>query len=146
MKIVIDGKTAEIPGGGSSGSTGIPAGLIAIWSGASDAVPEGWRLCDGTNGTPDLRDKFVLGAGSSYAVGTSGGEGNVILTVDQIPSHNHQVTIGAVGSVWGNEIGTGRSYTVRTIHNTVYTTSTGRTQPHNNMPPYYALCYIMKIN
>jgi hypothetical protein len=48
-----------------------PRGLIAMWSGALDALPQGWALCDGTSGTPDLRDKFVVAAGSRYALGTN---------------------------------------------------------------------------
>ena len=48
-----------------------PRGLIAMWSGALDALPQGWALCDGTSGTPDLRDKFVVAAGSRYTLGTS---------------------------------------------------------------------------
>ena len=57
---------------GASGATGIPAGLIAIWSGPSLTIPEGWVLCDGNNGTPDLRDKFVIGA-QALNVGFQGG-------------------------------------------------------------------------
>ncbi len=56
-----------------SAGGGIPAGGIIIWSGAADAVPPGWALCDGTNNTPDLRDRFVLGGGGSRAVGSTGG-------------------------------------------------------------------------
>lgn len=57
---------------GATGATGIPAGLIAIWSGPSLTIPEGWVLCDGNNGTPDLRDKFVIGA-QALNVGFQGG-------------------------------------------------------------------------
>ncbi len=48
-----------------------PRGLIAMWSGAAGTVPRGWALCDGTNGTPDLQDKFVVGVGQKYALGSS---------------------------------------------------------------------------
>ena len=48
-----------------------PRGLIAMWSGAADTLPQGWALCDGNAGTPDLRDKFVVGAGSKYELGSS---------------------------------------------------------------------------
>jgi hypothetical protein len=63
---------------------GFPSGGIIIWSGASTAIPSGWYLCDGANGTPDLRDRFIVGAGSTYAVGATGGSANATL-----PSHTH---------------------------------------------------------
>lgn len=78
-------------------------GMICLWNGASTSVPTGFHVCDGTNGTPDLRDKFVLGAGGSLA--TSGGSASTVtgstdpsgslaiagtaLTIDQLPSHSH---------------------------------------------------------
>lgn len=61
-----------------------PIGAIMYWSQASGALPAGWQVCDGTNGTPDLRDRFVLGAGGSYAPGTVGGSNTFT-----IPSHTH---------------------------------------------------------
>ena len=51
----------------------IPTGIISMWSGALNAIPSGWALCNGENGTPDLRDKFVVGAGGNYGVGATGG-------------------------------------------------------------------------
>lgn len=72
----------------------IPAGLIAMWSGAINAVPSGWALCNGSNGTPDLRDRFIVGAGSTYAVGNTGGAASVTLTSSQIPGHTHTGTTG----------------------------------------------------
>ena len=54
-------------------SGGIPIGGIIIWSGAQNAIPQYWQLCDGTNGTPDLRDRFIVGAGNNYTVGATGG-------------------------------------------------------------------------
>jgi microcystin-dependent protein len=75
----------------------VPLGVIVMWSGAVNAVPAGWALCNGTNGTPDLRDRFVVGAGSTYAVGAIGGANTVTLTSGQMPSHTHSVT-GATGS------------------------------------------------
>lgn len=51
----------------------IPAGVIVMWSGAANAIPSGWALCNGSNGTPDLRNRFIVGAGDTYAVGASGG-------------------------------------------------------------------------
>lgn len=68
-----------------------PTGGIVIWSGSASNIPSGWTLCDGTNGTPDLRNRFVVGAGngSNYAVGNVGGADSVSLTVAQLPSHSH---------------------------------------------------------
>ena len=60
-----------------------------MWSGSVVNVPLAWHICDGSNGTPDLRDRFIVGAGSSYTVGNSGGENAVTLTTNQIPSHTH---------------------------------------------------------
>lgn len=62
-----------------------------MWSGSSSNIPNGWALCNGNNNTPDLRDKFVLGAGKNYTVGAMGGEKEVILTIAQISSHSHDI-------------------------------------------------------
>ena len=77
--------------GQNSGSL-IPAGLICMWSGSSSNIPNGWALCNGNNNTPDLRDRFVLGAGKNYSVGAIGGEKEVILTIAKIPSYNHDIS------------------------------------------------------
>lgn len=82
---------------GSFGGT--PTGIIAIWSGSVATIPTGWLLCDGTNGTLDLRDKFIVGAGGTYAVGDTGGSNTVTLTNAHMPSHTHTVagTTAAAG-------------------------------------------------
>jgi microcystin-dependent protein len=67
----------------------VPSGVILLWSGAANAIPAGWKLCDGTNGTPDLRGRFIIGAGGSYAVGASGGNASMTLNTSHIPSHSH---------------------------------------------------------
>lgn len=77
-------------------ATLVPTGVITLWSGAISAVPVGWAFCNGTSGTPDLRDRFVVGAGSSYAVGATGGANTVTLDATMIPSHTHTIT--ATGS------------------------------------------------
>lgn len=123
-------------------SESIPAGMISIWSGLESNIPSGWVLCDGTNGTPDLRNMFVLGAGDKYMVGDSGGSEEVTLTVKQMPNHNHSFNTMA-------NSGTGSS---SNIANSNYdgttalsiTENRGGNEPHPNMPPYYALCYVMK--
>lgn len=67
----------------------IPAGIITLWSGAISAIPSGWTLCNGSNSTPDLRDRFVVGAGTTYAVGDTGGSASVTLDATMIPGHTH---------------------------------------------------------
>lgn len=76
---------------------GIPKGVIAMWSGAENDVPTGWGLCDGTQGTPDLTDRFVLGKGS-YNIGDTGGEHSVTLTQSNLPPHKHSVSISSSGN------------------------------------------------
>jgi hypothetical protein len=70
----------------SSGST-LPSGMILLWSGSIGSVPAGYYLCDGSNGTPDLRDRFIVGAGNSYAVNATGGSTDAIVV-----SHTHTAT------------------------------------------------------
>ena len=67
-----------------------PKGMIALWYGEADKVPAGWALCDGQNGTPDLRQRFVVGAGSQYGYQAGDkGEGLLRLSIDQLPAHDH---------------------------------------------------------
>lgn len=68
-------------------------GMIVMWSGSVASIPSGWALCNGANGTPDLRDRFIVGAGSTYATGATGGANTVALTAAQMPSHTHSVNI-----------------------------------------------------
>ena len=71
----------------------LPFGSIILWYGATNTIPSGWSLCNGNNGTPDLRNKFVVGAGNNpgtwYEVGDTGGADTVSLTANQGPSHSH---------------------------------------------------------
>lgn len=133
-------------GGGSESAAYLvksPVGTIVIWSGTADNIPTGWQLCDGTKGTPDLRDKFVLGAGTNHAVGDSGGSEEVTLTVEQMPTHSHKVSTS-----YNNTEGAPRNGTMCALDNlsgTIDAQNSGSSQPHPNMPPYYALCYIMKL-
>jgi hypothetical protein len=71
---------------------GVPRGFIGMWSGSADQIPAGWALCDGNNGTPDLRDRFIVGAGSGYSVGQTGGLAlNNIQHLHDAPIHNHSI-------------------------------------------------------
>ena len=67
----------------------VPRGIIVMWS--QENTPVGWAICDGTNGTPDLRDRFIVGAGNSYVLDAIGGEAEVTLQVNEMPSHVHHV-------------------------------------------------------
>lgn len=130
---------------GQTPAPDFPVGGIILWSGSTSDIPTKWHLCDGTNGTPDLRGRFVIGAGGSYDVGATGGESEHTLTVDEMPSHKHNSYIfvsGATGSA--NYVYTNTANSV-TGTNSPWMVNTGGSQPHNNLPPYYALCYIMKI-
>jgi hypothetical protein len=143
----------------------LPSGTIVLWSGSVAAIPTGWVLCNGSNSTPDLRNRFVVGAGSTYAVGGTGGSADAI-TVSHThtatstvtdPGHTHTTTINATnnqggGPAWlflgsGGSQGTGtHTSSSQTTGVTVATTvaSTGSSGTNANLPPYYALCYIMK--
>ena len=166
--------------------TVIPTGLISLWSGSIGSIPSGWLLCDGNNSTPDLRDRFIVGAGNNYAVAGQGGSTDAIVVahthtatsvVTESP-HTHFVAntnfanpgTGVYGSpsitnsnyVSGGNYAQGQEekYSLNgdsTVANagltnsvstglTVATTntSTGTSGTNANLPPYYALAYIMK--
>jgi hypothetical protein len=141
-------------------SATVPSGLIAIWSGSLGSIPSGWVLCNGSNGTPDLRNSFILGAGSTYAVGTVGGSADAIVvshthtatsTVTD-PGHRHGSDFTGDSSVGGSGTGnqlagnTAHLMTTATTGITVATSnaSTGVSGTNANLPPYYALAFIMK--
>jgi microcystin-dependent protein len=76
----------------------VPPGAIIMWSGSVNDIPVGWALCDGSNGTPDLRDRFIVGAGGAYSPGNTGGAESVTLTVAQMPQHNHSASSSSTGA------------------------------------------------
>lgn len=125
-----------------------PVGAIVWWSGAIDTIPVGWHICDGTNGTIDLQDKFILTAGATHEVGETGGSEEVTLTVEQMPEHNHSVYTSSL-----NAKEDANSHLVdveikRDVYHGYYSNVTGKTgssEPHPNMPPYYTLYAIQKI-
>ena len=90
----------------------VPVGTIGIWSGAITTIPDGWQLCDGTNNTPDLRGRFVVGAGTRklrgitdegvasdwtvnrlFSMNTTGGADSIKYTTSKLPQHNHSYTV-----------------------------------------------------
>lgn len=133
-----------------------PTGGIIMWSGSIATIPSGWVLCNGTSGTPDLRNRFVIGAGSTYAVAATGGSADAIVvshthtaTVTD-PGHAHTFsstlsdTIGGSGSQPGYR-GSGTTTTsTASTGISVSNSSTGSSGTNANLPPYYALAYIMK--
>ena len=140
----------------------VPTGLIAIWSGSIGSIPSGWVLCDGTNSTPDLRNSFILGAGNSYSVGQTGGSTDAIVvshthtatsTVTD-PGHIHAVTSYYNGSSIANQASSYANQNSASNFNTqsavtgitvaTTNTSTGVSGTNANLPPYYALAFIMK--
>ena len=178
-------------GSNLTGIVGVPSGCIILWSGAANAIPSGFVLCNGSNSTPDLRGKFVVGYHNSngdYDVGDTGGAETVTLSEAQMPSHNHTFssshthgsgsyttnTTGNHSHTWQRQdvgINVGyrpwpasnndcRSTNVSTSnagnhsHSISGTSGSGTASgntgnkgsgnAHENRPPYYALCYIMK--
>jgi microcystin-dependent protein len=159
------GTTGQVLLSAGSGNTptwgaSFVSGMIMLWSGSIATIPTGWVLCDGTNSTPNLRDRFVVGAGTTYAVAANGGSANAIVvshthtatsTVTD-PQHSHVMSGTDTNGAGGDAIA-GPTKTLP-INNTfaastgitVATTiaSTGDNAANANLPPYYALAYIMK--
>lgn len=138
---------------------GVPKGGIIMWSGAVNQIPEGWALCDGTNGTPNLMDRFVVGAGSGYAVAASGGSATVNLQHSHtVNDHNHTFSGTSGGPTTTKSVTKTSSDTTvpDSVHAHTYsgTTSGASNRGTDNstlssaqsiLPPYYALAYIMKL-
>ena len=178
-----DNSTKGQKGEAGSVTAAIPSGGIIIWSGASNAIPSGWYLCDGNNSTPDLRSRFVVGAGPGglYSVGDTGGSRDAVLvshthnlqnhvhginlTTNDPGGHTHGIPRGSGGSQASvqNYVPSPRVESVQSPFNTTSggshthtvsgntgtpstnTTDTlGESATNKNLPPYYALCYIMK--
>jgi microcystin-dependent protein len=152
----------------AAAAAAFPVGGIILWSGSVASIPSGWALCNGSNGTPDLRNRFVVGAGSTYAVNATGGSADAIVvshthtatstsTVTD-PGHKHNLEgYGKDGTTFQYPDLEGRG-SFRTITNGVVTNttgitvatsttnaSTGSSGTNANLPPYYALAYIIKL-
>jgi len=110
----------------------LPSGVILLWFGSVGTIPSGYVICDGNNSTPDLRNKFIVGAGDTYAVDAVGGNINHTHNFSAAP-HFHTLQGGGL-------IGGGASYD----DDTTSEISAGTTDAQNGLPPYHALCYIMK--
>ena len=121
----------------------MPVGSIIMYNGKAEEIPSGWAICDGTNGTPNLLDRFILA--STYCGGT-GGQGQITLSVSQLPPHRHRLKKCWYGKSdnaddrqvvrWDDSVST---------NDQILTEETGFGLPINIMPPYYRLIYIMKV-
>ena len=158
---------------GASGLTGIPTGLISIWYGQVSNIPSGWVLCDGNNSTPDLRNRFVVGAYSDGAntnwpnvpPGTTGGSANAVVVQHDHdadatsnvtdPGHDHNSRGFGTSDDGGDQHTGSNNNSVRanaiddnttgiTVSTNVDIDNEGESGNNKNLPPYYALCYIMK--
>ena len=85
----------------------VPSGVILMWSGSTDTIPAGWALCNGQDGTPDLTDRFILGAGKNYQPGTTGGAATVTPSVVARSAHAGIAVQNAALSIWTGAAGTG---------------------------------------
>jgi microcystin-dependent protein len=139
-----------------------PTGSIIMYGAAT--APTGWLLCNGSavsrttyadlfaiigtrfgagNGSttfnlPNLQNRFVVGAGASYNINDTGGEAAHVLTIDEMPNHSHSIPADPFGGGgWGVKEGEGPN-----VHRN--TSSVGGGQPHNNLPPYIGLTFIIK--
>ncbi len=155
---------AQSGGGGGSGGGNVAVGSIMIWSGTANAIPTGWQLCDGSNGSPDLRDKFVIGAGNNYNVAATGGSKDAIVVqhnhgisdsghdhrpLDASTVQNYEIGVNPNTEIFAPTMGSGVSSnnSPNTSDSTTGITinNEGSSGSNANLPPYYALCYIYCI-
>jgi len=115
-------------------------GMIIAWYGAEADIPTGFVLCDGTNNTPDLRDKFIIGAGNNYNVDDTGGSKDAVIV-----DHKHTTNIDGGHVIPGNGGSTFAYGGDGTYQSTIFNMNNeGVSGTDKNLPPYHALCYIMK--
>ena len=147
----------------SGNASAFVTGMIILWYGNTGNIPGGWVLCDGNNSTPDLRDRFVIGAGNpDHTPGSTGGSNSVTLSEANLPSHRHFVVSNSLGgqnrtnsNVSANNqvrkgTGAGNLFESYNLASTGSEAAAGRSSavgsgtPFDNRPLYHALCYIMK--
>jgi len=144
----------------------IPPGTIVMWSGSLSEIPDGWALCDGTSGTPDLRDRFILSVSAGENPGGIGGSHSQTLSVANLPPHTHSFTTDPAGNHRhnvklckdGSPSSSRQPSSVSEVANRDYyseyagehthsgtTNSTGSGTPFDVRPRYYKLAFIMKL-
>ena len=146
----------------SGNASAFVTGMIILWYGDTSNIPGGFVLCDGQNSTPDLRDRFIIGAGNNFSAGGTGGSNSVTLSEANLPSHRHFVVSNSLGgqnrtgsNVSANNqvakgTGAGNLYESYNLASTGGSASAGRSSSvgsgtaFDNKPKYHALCYIMK--
>ena len=139
-----------------------PSGGIIMWSGSIASIPSGWLLCNGSSGTPDLRDRFIVGAGSTYAVAATGGSANAVVvshthtatSTDSGHTHPFTASVNGATGYWagagafqgysGSQTPSASTTSSGTANVTTTVASSGVSGTNANLPPYYALAYIMK--
>jgi len=140
---------------------GTPKDIIVVWDGTIATIPNGWALCDGLEGRPNLLDQFVRGINTAVTnPGLTGGQTLITLITTQLPMHTHSITEavhfhqnqrGSVATAGGGIfIGTDSlSQSVSTEPTTLTlsssTSSTGSDGSHNNIPPFFEIAYIIKL-
>jgi len=130
---------------------GTPHENIIMWDSTVASIPEGWVLCDGTNGTPDLRSEFVLGVPTAETnPGTTGGDDTHAIITAELAQHDHPVTDPAHFHFYGtnNFASTGNSgerifSSVAIASPSVGTSGSGTA--HENRPAFYALVFIQRL-
>lgn len=142
----------QIANNGGSGS-GVPAGVILAWSGTIATIPDGWVLCDGTNGTPDLRNRFIAGAVTDFGADPVSTIEGAAMHLGGTNSHSHSVTDAGHQHNFANTLDSGSEILDSNpggnwnaeLTGAVDTATTGITiDTELTVPPWMALAYIMK--
>jgi len=154
--------TARANLGVAAADFAVPSGGIIMWNGPVATIPSGWFLCNGLNGTPNLTDRFIVGAGSTYSPGENGGSANATLPIHthnvnlNDPGHTHIMTAqnqwytdahlndAAVSSSFSGVFNATPTTQPGTTGIAITLDSSGSSATNANLPPYYALCFIMK--
>ena len=126
---------SDTGGTGSSGGGSLPQGSIIMWSGDTSSIPTGWQLCDGTNGTPDLRNRFVIGAGDTYPVGNTGGNADSVVVEHSHTINDHNHTFSGSGSDNVDISVSGTTGNQSQSHNHNFTTNTTGEHRHDGTIP-----------
>jgi hypothetical protein len=140
----ITGTLPAISGANLTGIAGIPTGVIAMWHGASGAIPSGWVICDGNNSTPNLTDKFIKSAASANATGGGTTSGAHTLSTAEMPSHTHNSIVYSTHHHYGFGHGQNEAGGSSQNHATSATGGGGSHTHSQSEPVYFSLIFIMK--